>query len=818
VLGAGVGVLGAARAVTAGLGDAWKATGQKATGGGGSTAATARRVAAAHREVETATRALADAQRSALEAQLAVTRAREDEAERLDDLARSLAGAKLDEEGAVLAVARAEKELRQVRSRGGNRADIAAADLAYRQSLQTLEEVRDRVQDLTAEQEEGQRKGVEGSDQVQAALRRQQAVADAARRLADAQDAVKEASASAAGGGINPANEALARLSPSARNLILTLRDLAPAWQVAGRAGQEATWRGVAGQIRALSGTYLPVATGWLRRMGNGFNIAIRESLGLAHTNRFVRDAKLLMGNTATATDRLARAFRPVINGIMQFAAVGSTFLPGIAGNTLSLAQRFERWAVAARESGRMEQWISRALGMIRQLGAIAGNVVGSVVAIFRAGENQGTVDGLVKGTAAMRAWLESAEGQQRVSEILSTARSILTGLGDAVLVVSGHTDEFNAGFEVTGEIVKFAADHLDTLAKLLPVIAAGYVISRGAQTAANLAMVIAIPLRIAEVAAMRAHTVALRANTAATRTGTVATVGASAASRASTAATVAGDVATKRSTASLIASKVAMVATAAATKVVTAAQWLWNAAMTANPIGLIILAIIALIAIIVLIATKTTWFQQLWSAVWGFITDVFHRWWAMFSGLWTAIGSFFARLFQSWWSLFTGFWSMIFDKVASGYGWVTGKLAGFVDFVRSLPSKIRTAASGLFDGIVAAAKGGINTVIRLWNRLDLGWRISIPSFVPVIGGQTFSIPDLIPDIPYLAAGGDLTRGGSVVVGDGGEPEIVTLPTGARVTPLSKAGGGAAVLELRGEREIVTFLRRLIKQYRLAEE
>lgn len=41
-----------------------------------------------------------------------------------------------------------------------------------------------------------------------------------------------------------------------------------------------------------------------------------------------------------------------------------------------------------------------------------------------------------------------------------------------------------------------------------------------------------------------------------------------------------------------------------AAQVAVTAAQWLWNAAMTANPIGLIIVGIAALIAIIVLVAT----------------------------------------------------------------------------------------------------------------------------------------------------------------------------------------------------------------------
>lgn len=59
-------------------------------------------------------------------------------------------------------------------------------------------------------------------------------------------------------------------------------------------------------------------------------------------------------------------------------------------------------------------------------------------------------------------------------------------------------------------------------------------------------------------------------------------------------------------------------------TGIVTAAQWAWNAAMDANPIGLIVLAIAALVAGIVYVATKTQFFQTIWKATWGFVKTVF--------------------------------------------------------------------------------------------------------------------------------------------------------------------------------------------------
>jgi hypothetical protein len=90
------------------------------------------------------------------------------------------------------------------------------------------------------------------------------------------------------------------------------------------------------------------------------------------------------------------------------------------------------------------------------------------------------------------------------------------------------------------------------------------------------------------------------------------------------------------RQTAVSVGAKIATVAGAVATGIATAAQWLWNIAMMANPLGLIIAGIVLLVGVIILIATKTTWFQDLWkvtwkwikeaaSATWDWLVDMFH-------------------------------------------------------------------------------------------------------------------------------------------------------------------------------------------------
>lgn len=66
------------------------------------------------------------------------------------------------------------------------------------------------------------------------------------------------------------------------------------------------------------------------------------------------------------------------------------------------------------------------------------------------------------------------------------------------------------------------------------------------------------------------------------------------------------------RQAAVFVATKTAMLAAAAATKVATAAQWLLNVALTANPIGLVIVAIAALVAGLVIAYKKSETFRKI--------------------------------------------------------------------------------------------------------------------------------------------------------------------------------------------------------------
>lgn len=143
----------------------------------------------------------------------------------------------------------------------------------------------------------------------------------------------------------------------------------------------------------------------------------------------------------------------------------------------------------------------------------------------------------------------------------------------------------------------------------------------------------------------------------------------------------------------------------------------------------------------------------------------------------------------------------------------------GFSDFFRDVWEGIAgfftSIINGLIAGIEAFANGairGINGVIRALNAL----RFKFPDWVPGFGGREFKLnlrEIATLSLPRLAEGGTLLSSGSVMVGEEG-PEILSLPRGAQVTPLDKAGGPTIIYNaapnqsLTSEQELVKAMRR----------
>lgn len=130
--------------------------------------------------------------------------------------------------------------------------------------------------------------------------------------------------------------------------------------------------------------------------------------------------------------------------------------------------------------------------------------------------------------------------------------------------------------------------------------------------------------------------------------------------------------------------------------------------------------------------------------------------------------------------NVFTGNWRAAFENVKNI---LSGIFQGMVNVVKQPINVI----IGIINGMISGIASGINGVIGALNSLS----IDVPDWVTKLTGVSsfgFNIPTIgTPQIPYLAEGGTAVESGSAIVGESGA-ELIDLPQGARVTPLTQNG------------------------------
>ncbi|QHJ73611.1 tape measure protein [Butyrivibrio virus Arian] len=182
--------------------------------------------------------------------------------------------------------------------------------------------------------------------------------------------------------------------------------------------------------------------------------------------------------------------------------------------------------------------------------------------------------------------------------------------------------------------------------------------------------------------------------------------------------------------TAQTIANKVATIAAAAAENGLTIAQYAaaaaqkaLNAAMSANPIGLIILAITALVAAFVYLWNNFEGFRNFWintweviksaaAVAWQAISGFFSSAWEFIKNVWSACQPFFAAIWDIIQAIFApvlSFFSAIFGGAWEAVKFIWSVAASFFgtiwDNIKIIFSVVKAVLSGFFDAAWKAIK-----------------------------------------------------------------------------------------------------------------
>lgn len=308
----------------------------------------------------------------------------------------------------------------------------------------------------------------------------------------------------------------------------------------------------------------------------------------------------------------------------------------------------------------------------------------------------------------------------------------------------------------------------------------------------------------------------------------------------------VAGVVAVKAINAATTAWTAATKVAAVAQRVWTGIQWAFNAAMSANPVALIVIAIVALIAIFVLAYKRVGWFRNAVNAAWGWIkrtTASFVDWFK--STAWPAIKvviGYIVGYYKTLWKgvkvvwagiraavavyvayfrnvalpaikfvigLVKGYFTAVWSVAKSAWGKVSGAVRTAVSDIKGIVNGLKGAFSGIWNGIADAAKGAFQGVKNAWNSTVGSFSVTIPDWIPGLGGKTWSMPRMqhggitYPGMQALVGevGPELwvSRSGRAQIIGADGPEVRTFAQAGMVIPNDMMPAAPMVVERQRE-------------------
>jgi len=293
----------------------------------------------------------------------------------------------------------------------------------------------------------------------------------------------------------------------------------------------------------------------------------------------------------------------------------------------------------------------------------------------FNVEEDSGFVTfllGIREGIGSLFSSLTSGDFSGAASSIgqsLTTLGPAFAEFGAQMPKIGQATADLAAGgLTIVTQVLSFLADNVDTIVQFMPLIVAGFIAWRFASAAVANAT---LALRAGELAAtpvyfanniMRNNSVRIERQLA------MAKAASTGATNVAAAATVRGTLATA--------------ASGTAARLAAAGQWLLNAALRANPIGIIITAITALVGGLVWFFSQTELGQAIWGEFTRFLGEAWNNIMGFFTAAWENV---IQPVFRAIGEIAVWVYETILKPVFDGIGAVVNVVAGIIGFAVDL-------------------------------------------------------------------------------------------------------------------------------------
>lgn len=575
--------------------------------------------------------------------------------------------------------------------------------------------------------------------------------AAAVATLVVAVSGVGEAFGAAVSGDAEEFAEAIEGIAPSAQRAAQALRDITPEFSALKASVQDAFFVGFDDVLRSIAATLVGPLTSGMTAAAAGLS-GIVTRLGEAATSgagiAFVENTFAHLANTL---ENLREPLGLLFEGFFSLgSAISIAFGGDEAGAALgAMITRFADFINTAADSGAAVEWVRSAGEVFRQLGDILSPLIGIIGTIGSVAQDTGgnILGAFGSALQSVNAFLSSAEGVSALTTIFQSLNQVGGIFGDMLAgllpiiaplvgeLVTGLMPVLQSISPVLIQIASLAAPIFSQiLAAVLPLVPPLLSIAQ-----------LALPL----LAQLLTQVVAAAAPLLEALTTLLVSILTPLLPALEPLITIFGE----------LAVTIAEILTPVIQLVGDILLWLVD--------QIIVPFVIPIIEFLAeLFADQLTAALELAAAIFQGIAEgiaAAATWlWDQVSSRWEAMKLGFQLLGSAFQSGYNFIKNNVFTPLGTAANSVKNTLSGIwtniknafqtvVDKFKTGKTTITTALNGIWSGV----KGAYNALASGWNRIDIAiGPFSIPDWVPGVGGRTFHIPDIIPDIPKLREGG----------------------------------------------------------------
>jgi phage-related protein len=263
-----------------------------------------------------------------------------------------------------------------------------------------------------------------------------------------------EAVSALAEGDIEKIDEALKKLSPSARLVAREVAALLPVLKQFQRGVQEAFFSQVRGSFSLLAGI-LPVISKSFETIAASLGKFFTEFAKFASSANAVATLNALFTTTAGIIDRLSGPFIRLLDTITRTTAAGLPFVDRLVNALGRALDAFSAFVNRSIESGAFNEFVEDAIRTVKELLGLIKAIGGLLGTIFAGTEESGHdfIVTLTDLTIRLDDFFKTADGQQALRDLVLLVKALGASLGATLTTLVLFTKLFHASLRGLGQI-----------------------------------------------------------------------------------------------------------------------------------------------------------------------------------------------------------------------------------------------------------------------------------------------------------------------------------------------------------------------------